>query len=98
MIGMIKSYGVTFIILIISFIYFFHSWRQLGELLGYKESKLEQFEGSYHPSRSLLRDWLESCGTNLGTEMILACLNEMKRFDVVEVIVESEGIIRIMII
>ena len=70
------------------------SWRQLGELLGYKESKLEQFEGSYHPSRSLLRDWLESCGTNLGTEMILACLNEMKRFDVVEVIVESEGMER----
>ena len=67
------------------------SWRQLGELLGYKELKLEQFEGSYQPSRSLLKDWLESCGSTLGTEMLLACLNEMKRFDVVDVIVDSEG-------
>ena len=67
------------------------SWRQLGELLGYKELKLEQFEGSYQPSRSLLKDWLQSCGSTLGTEMLLACLNEMKRFDVVDVIVDSEG-------
>lgn len=68
------------------------SWRHLGELLGYKEPKLDQFESTYQPSRSLLKDWLEtSGGTDLSTEMLIACLKELKRFDVIDVISESEG-------
>jgi len=68
------------------------SWRQLGELLGYKESKLDHFDSSYQPSRSLLKDWLESSGgTDLSTEMLLACLRELKRFDVIDAINESDG-------
>lgn len=70
------------------------SWRQLGQLLGYKEAKLDQLEeSSYQPSKSLLKDWLEtSQAKELSTEMLLACLKEMRRFDVIDVIKESEGI------
>ena len=68
------------------------SWRHLGELLGYKEVKLDQFESSYQPSKTLLKDWLESSkGSELSVEMLLACLKELRRFDVIDVISESEG-------
>ena len=68
------------------------SWRHLGQLLGYKEVKLDQFEGSYQPSKTLLKDWLESSrGSEMCVEMLLACLKELRRFDVVDVISESEG-------
>ena len=71
------------------------SWRHLGELLGYKEVKLDQFESSYQPSKTLLKDWLESSkGSELSVEMLLACLKELRRFDVIDVISESEGISR----
>ena len=69
------------------------SWRQLGQLLGYKEAKLDQFESSYQPSKTLLKDWLETSGGGfeMGTEMLLAGLKELRRFDVIDVINESEG-------
>ena len=68
------------------------SWRHLGELLAYKEVKLDQFESSYQPSKTLLKDWLESSkGSELSVEMLLACLKELRRFDVIDVISESEG-------
>ncbi len=73
------------------------SWRQLGQLLGYKEAKLDQFESSYQPSKTLLKDWLlETSGggrsADMSTEMLLACLKELRRFDVIDVINESEGL------
>ena len=68
------------------------SWRSLGQLLGYKDAKLDQLENTYQPSRALLKDWLEtSGGTDLSTEMLIACLKDLKRFDVIDVIRESEG-------
>ena len=68
------------------------SWRHLGELLGYKDFKLDQFEGSYQPSKTLLKYWLESCnGSEMGTELLLASLKELRRFDVIDVINDSEG-------
>ena len=68
------------------------SWRSLGQLLGYKDAKLDQLESTYQPSRALLKDWLEtSGGTDLSTEMLIACLKDLKRFDVIDVIRESEG-------
>ena len=63
------------------------SWRQLGELLGYKDAKLDEFESSYQPSKTLLKDWLESThGSEMSVEMLLACLKELRRFDVIDVI------------
>ena len=60
--------------------------------MGYKEAKLDQFESSYQPSKTLLKDWLESSkGSELSVEMLLACLKELRRFDVIDVISESEG-------
>ena len=59
---------------------------------GYKDIKLDQFEGSYQPSKTLLKYWLESSnGSEMGTEMLLASLKELRRFDVIDVINDSEG-------
>ena len=64
----------------------------MGELLGYKDAKLDEFESSYQPSKTLLKDWLESTrGSEMSVEMLLACLKELSRFDVIDVISESEG-------
>ena len=51
-----------------------------------------QFEETLEPSLSLFRDWLATSGnTKLSVEMLCACLDEIKRGDVVEVIMDAEG-------
>ena len=74
------------------FRYFFPYFYILFSKTGYKEIKLDQFEGSYQPSKTLLKNWLESSnGSEMGIEMLLACLKELRRFDVIDVINDSEG-------
>ena len=54
---------------------------------------MEQFEDTLEPSLALFRDWLSSSGSNtkLSVEMLTACLEVIKRHDVVEVIVDAEA-------
>jgi len=66
-------------------------WRALGNLLGYKQVRMEEFGDSLNPSVLLLSDWFGSShNTPLSLEMVIACLDELKRGDVVEVIREEE--------
>jgi hypothetical protein len=54
--------------------------------------RLDQMEETLEPSLALIRDWLTSSGnTKLSVEMLCACLEEIKRHDVVEVIMDAEG-------
>lgn len=66
-------------------------WRALGSLLGYKNNKVEEFETSLNPSILLLCDWFGSSqNTPLSLEMVLSCLEELNRQDVIAVIKEEE--------
>ena len=66
-------------------------WKALADLLGYKAKRLDQMEETLQPSRALFQDWLSSSGnTKLSIEMLCACLEEIKRHDVVEIIMEFE--------
>ena len=66
-------------------------WRALAALLGYKEVRVEEFGDSLNPSVLLLNDWFGSShNTPLSLEMVVACLEEMERVDVIEVIREEE--------
>ena len=66
-------------------------WRALAALLGYKQVRVEEFGDSLNPSVLLLNDWFGSShNTPLSLEMVVACLEEMERVDVIEVIREEE--------
>ena len=54
--------------------------------------RLDELEDTLQPSLHLFQDWLASSGnTKLSIEMLCACLEDIKRHDVVEIIQESEG-------
>ncbi len=54
--------------------------------------RIEELDDSLQPAKWLFKDWLSSSGnTKLSVEMLCACLEDMKRHDVVEVIMDVES-------
>ena len=55
------------------------------------QARMEEFEYGLNPSILLLTDWFSSShNTPLSLEMVVSCLEELKRSDVIEIIREEE--------
>lgn len=67
-------------------------WTSLGKKLGYKKSKMDRFNDDLNPGLALLLDWLISSGnTALSVDMIVSCLEQMKRDDIVDIVHKGQG-------
>ena len=59
---------------------------------GYKKS-LEKFADDLNPGLALITDWIINSGnTALSVDMMIACLEQMMRDDIVEIIQKARGL------
>lgn len=61
--------------------------------LGYKRHKIDQLNYELNPGLSLLTDWIISSGnTALSVDLLISYLEQMDRFDIVEVVQKGQGL------
>jgi len=60
--------------------------------LGYKRHKMEKINYEFNPGLVLLTDWIISSGnTALSVDLLISYLEQMDRFDIVEVVQQGQG-------
>lgn len=67
-------------------------WICLANHLGYKKSKFEKFNNDLNPSLALLTDWILSSGnTQVSIDVLLTFLEQMSRYDIIEIFQEHRN-------
>ena len=60
--------------------------------VGYKRSMLEKLSCKLNPGLALLTDWIISSGnTALSIDLLISCLEQLNRDDIVDVIQKGKG-------
>lgn len=60
--------------------------------IGYKRNKIESFNYDPNPGLALITDWIVSSGnTDLSVDIMIKCLEQLQRNDVIEVIQKGQG-------
>ena len=61
-------------------------------LAGYKKLKMDKLNEDLNPGLALIADWILSSGnTTLSVDMLISCLEQMHREDIVEIIQKGQG-------
>jgi hypothetical protein len=61
-------------------------------LSGYKRNKVDKLNYELNPGLSLLTDWIISSGnTALSIDLLISYLEQMDRFDIVEIVQKGQG-------
>jgi hypothetical protein len=59
---------------------------------GYKKNRIDKIGDDMNPGLALITDWIISCGnTPLSVDLILSCLEQLQRDDIVEIINKAQG-------
>jgi len=63
-----------------------------GMRVGYKRNVMEKFSCKLNPGLALLTDWIVSSGnTALSIDLLISCLEQLNRDDIVEVVQKGQG-------
>ncbi|XP_070564331.1 uncharacterized protein [Ptychodera flava] len=66
-------------------------WLALAEKLGYKKAKVQKFADEVNPALEMITDWIYSSGnTTLSIDLMLTCLEQMHREDVIDIIQKGQ--------
>ena len=61
-------------------------------VVGYKRSMIEKFSCKLNPGLVLLTDWIISSGnTSLSIDLLISCLEQLHRDDIVDVVQKGKG-------
>ena len=61
-------------------------------IAGHRKSKIDKFADDLNPGLALITDWIISSGnTTLSVDMMVTCLEQMQREDIVEIIRKGQG-------
>ena len=62
------------------------------DFVGYKKNKIDKFNDDLNPGLALITDWIISSGnTMLSVDMMVTCLENMFRDDIVDIIQKGQG-------